>query len=382
MQMPEKNARLSIPDKVKAQLWVAAGGHCEFNCCNKPLDRNILTQQKVFVGQHAHIIGDSVHGPRGDAELSKKLSRDVSNLMLTCRECHWTIDSLPDDYPVDLLRRMKQRHEDRVQRLYALDETKDSVAIILRHPIKRVHLPHFTDTDVQSAILTNSDFCHAPSEHIIQLDYRSKAAREDDPHYWTELVKQMRDDFDRQLHLASTQRQPSHLSIFAFAPMPLLMQLGAIVGNKVEASTMQWNRIAESWKNPQQRELEQQAVSFDEVPPSQGLSLAVRLCLSGEVSVGAVEAVVPGLPVVRFGVPTPTPAVVESAEDVRHFRSQFTAFMAGVRNQGYRHLDVFPAMPMSLAVEFGRQLLPKVDPAIDVWDFQNSVFVKTLTLVF
>ena len=193
--MAEENVRLSIPDKVKAQLWVAAAGHCEFNCCNRPLDRTVLTQKKLFMAQHAHIIGDSVHGPRGDAALSKKLSQDVSNLMLTCRDCHWEIDRLEDDYPVDLLRKMKKRHEDRVQRLYALDETKDSIAVILRHPIKRIHVPNFTDTDVHSAILANSDFCHAPGEHIIQLDYRSRATREGDPAYWTELVTQMKDDY-------------------------------------------------------------------------------------------------------------------------------------------------------------------------------------------
>lgn len=141
----KKNVRLGIPEKVRAHLWVAAAGRCEFNCCNKPLDRNILTKQKIFVGQHAHIIGDSIHGPRGDAELSKKLSQDASNIMLTCRGCHWTIDQLPDDYPVELLRRMKKRHEDRIQRLYDLDECKDSVAVVLRHPIKRIHVPQFRE---------------------------------------------------------------------------------------------------------------------------------------------------------------------------------------------------------------------------------------------
>jgi hypothetical protein len=376
----EENVRLGIPDKIKAQLWVAAAGHCEFNCCNKPLDRTVLTQKKLFIAQHAHIIGDSVHGPRGDAALSKLLSQDVSNLMLTCRDCHWEIDRLPDDYPVELLRRMKKRHEDRVQRLYALDETKDSIAVILRHPIKRIHVPNFTDTDVHSAILANSDFCHAPGEHIIQLDYRSRATREGDPAYWSELVTQMKDDYNRQFHLASVAGHQPHLSIFAFAPMPLLMQLGAFIGNKVEASTMQWNRVAESWKQPEKRDLEAQVISFEDVPPSEGRALAVRMSLSGEVGLAAVEAAVPGVPVVRFGVPSPTPSLVESADDIRHFRSRFTAFMAAVSNAGYREMHVFPAMPLSLAVEFGRQLLPKAHPVVSIWDFQEGAFVWLLTL--
>jgi hypothetical protein len=378
--MADKNVRLGIPEKVRAHLWVAAAGRCEFNCCNKALDRNILTKQAIFVGQHAHIIGDSVHGPRGDPELSKQLSQDASNIMLTCRDCHWTIDRLPDDYPVDLLHRMKKRHEDRIQRLYDLDECKDSIAVVLRHPIKRIHVPQFTNKDVQTAILTNSDFCHAPAEHAVQLDYRSRAAREGDTDYWIELSKQLRDDYERQMHLAGREGHPAHLSIFAFGPIPLNMQLGALVGNKVEASTYQWDRVAENWKYRLERQYERQTMSHTVVPSSDGRDLALAVSLSGEIDRNAIEATVPGLPFVRFGVPGPTPELVENADDIRHFRSKFTALMADIRNKGYRRVHVFPALPLALAVEFGRQLLPKADPAIGVWDLQDRRFVPTLQL--
>lgn len=378
--MPEKNVRASIPDKVRAQLWVAAGGRCEFKGCNKPLDRNVLTQQALFLGQHAHIIGDSPKGPRGDRVLSKKLALDPTNLMLVCAPCHTTLDRLEADYDTELLRRMKKRHEDRIQRLYDIDETKDSVAVVLRHPIKRIHVPQFTDQDVQAAILTNSDFCHAPDEHMLQLDYRSRAAREGDPAYWRELVTQMKDDFNRQMQLAAQQGHPAHLSIFAFAPMPLNMQLGALVGNKVETSTFQWDRAAESWQFRKNREFERQGITFRQVPAGDGRELALAMSLSGEVNVAAIEAAVPDLPIVRFGVPSPTPALVEDADDVRHFRSTFTALMAAIRNAGYRRVHVFPAMPLSLSVEFGRQLLPKADPAISVWDMQDGPFVYTMDL--
>ena len=382
--MPDKNVRISIPDKVRAQLWVAAGGRCEFNCCNKRLDRNVLTRQDLFLGQHAHIIGDSPNGPRGNEALSKKLAHDPANLMLLCAPCHTTIDRLAGDYDADLLHRMKQRHEDRIQRLYDIDETKDSVAIVLRHPIKGIHAPQFSDRDVQAAILTNSDFCHAPSEHVVQLDYRKRAAREGDQAYWQELVKELKHDFESQMHLASLKGQtgPAHLSVFAFAPMPLNMQLGALIGNKVEASTFQWDRTAESWKFRAQRQLERQGISFDNIPPAEGRDLAVAMSLSGEVKPAAVRQAVNDANFVRFGVPNPSPALVEDADDVRHFRSRFTAFMAEVRNQGYARMHVFPAMPLSLSIELGRQLLPHADPAIGVWDLQDRRFVPTLQIQF
>jgi len=376
----DKNKRLGIPEKVRAHLWVAAAGHCQYNGCNKPLDRNILTQAKVFLGQHAHIIGDSIHGPRGDVELSKRLSQDASNILLVCAPCHLTIDKLADDYPVDLLRRMKKRHEERVQKLYDLDASKDSVAVVLLHPIKRIHVPQFSDTDVQRAILENSDFSHRPGGQLIELDYRTRASRESDATYWSELVKEMTDGFQRQLHyVASGGAQPGHLSICAFGPMPILMQLGALVGNKVEVSTFQWDRIGESWNFRKERMIERQVINYSQVP-SGGGEIALIVSMSGEVDRIAVEAVVPGMQVVRFGVPAPTPHLVEDAEDVLHFRTQFTALMAEIRNKGYKRIHVFPAMPLSHSVEFGRQLLPKVDPEIEVWDFNDGAFNRMLTL--
>jgi hypothetical protein len=37
-------------------------------------------------------------------------------------------------------------------------------------------------------------------------------------------------------------------------------------------------------------------------------------------------------------------------------------------------------MPLSFSVEFGRQLLPKADPAMEVWDYQQGKFVHALRL--
>jgi hypothetical protein len=376
-----ENKRLSVPDKVKAQLWVAAGGRCEFKCCNRRLDRNLITKQKLFAGEHAHIIGESVHGPRGDAGLSKKLAQDASNLMLVCRECHSTIDRLADDYPVNLLLEMKKVHEDRIQRLYDIKEAKESVPVVLRHPINKTHVPQFNSHEAEAAILRNSSFCNWPGQRGIDLDYRLTHTREQDPAYWTELAQQMRGDYERQLYLAGTSGHPQHLSIFAFAPMALNMQLGLLIGNKIEASTYQWSRTTQSWTFPEVRTTPRQMATFNTVPAdvSEGV-LAVKFSLSGEIRDSDVMAAIPGAPIIRFGVVSPTPMLVEDAEDVRQFRTDITKFLAQVRNAGYRRLEVFPAMPLSLAVEFGRQLLPKADPAISVWDYQDSKFTRALDL--
>lgn len=103
-----------IPTKVKSELWFKAHGRCEI--CNKPLYRDGLTMQQVNLSEYAHIIADSPKGPRGDETLSPLLAKDESNLILLCKDHHKLIDDAGGvaKYGVDLLRKYKRDHEERI----------------------------------------------------------------------------------------------------------------------------------------------------------------------------------------------------------------------------------------------------------------------------
>ena len=63
-------------------LWAISGGRCEYEGCNTPLYMDILTKKKYNKAYIAHIVADSLDGPRGDPERSEKLANEISNLML------------------------------------------------------------------------------------------------------------------------------------------------------------------------------------------------------------------------------------------------------------------------------------------------------------
>lgn len=124
-------------------------------------------------------------------------------------------------------------------------------------------------------------------------------------------------------------------------------------------------------------------VVVDSVTAPQSTDSQTRFSFFRSSLVSAVEEVVPGLPIVQFRVGKPTPMLVQEAADILRFRGRFTELMAEIRNQGYRRVHVFPAMPVSLAVEMGRQLLPKADPEMEIWDFHESKrFIRTVTISF
>ena len=87
-------------------LWAISGGRCEYEGCNTPLYMDILTKKKYNKAYIAHIVADSLDGPRGDPERSEKLANEISNLMLLCDPHHTLIDKDVANHPVELCRGM------------------------------------------------------------------------------------------------------------------------------------------------------------------------------------------------------------------------------------------------------------------------------------
>ncbi len=65
------------------------------------------------VGHEAHIVGESVQGPRGESSLTEIERNDYSNLILLCRNHHGVVDdaALAADFPIEKLHAMKAFHE-------------------------------------------------------------------------------------------------------------------------------------------------------------------------------------------------------------------------------------------------------------------------------
>lgn len=132
--MPNSNAleRRSLPRKTELLLWVRAGGRCEFDGCNEYLIAHHVTQRKGKYGEVAHIVAFSDAGPRGDDDRPEQI-HDVDNLMLLCHRCHVLIDrERPDDFPVNVLRKHKIEHEERILRLTEAKPHRRTTVLQLR----------------------------------------------------------------------------------------------------------------------------------------------------------------------------------------------------------------------------------------------------------
>lgn len=371
--MGETTSRVYVPIDVRRDLWVAAAGRCEFRGCNRPVDRDFLTKKLAYVGEFAHIIADSPNGPRGSEQKSKELAKDPTNLMLACLECHDRIDrgGKKNDYSVEQLQAMKRDHESRIESIYSADGVKDSLPIIMSFPVGS-HLPRIDIRDIHHAMLENCKFTRFPTDESIHIDKADFDEFDDCDEFWARAERAVTRVYETRIAPALTARSsPSHLTIAAFAPIPMLMKLGALIGDKTEASV--FDRPGERWLWDKAPNCPMPHFSWDvpEVMPAESgviISISNSACAPTDI------------PIVEFKALAPNRGIIRTSQHLQDFRSHFNAMLMKLNRAGVRILHLYPATPLSASVEIGRLLLPKTFEEVHVWEWQAPNWKKALRL--
>ncbi len=361
------NAR-EVPARTRLFLFVRAGGRCEFDGCNRYLLEHHLTKTDGVFAQMAHIWAFSERGPRGGRRRGKAVHA-LSNLMLLCPECHKLVDDHPDQYTEAVLRKHKKAHEDRVFMLTETRPDRHTVAIVLRARIggKAVSV---SLAEMQHAVAPR----YLGPRDVVEIDLTA-IPDESAGHYWRAGAEAIRSK-TRTLYEQIFESGPvRHVSVFALGPIPLLVYLGSCLSDKVPLTLHQRHRDTEGWRWKAKGEV----VSYESRALRDGsdpASVALLLSLSGRIRADDLPEVIDD----RFTVYEITLAGVEPTlrfldleESLRAFRDVFLGSMRRLvaSHAGLARLHLFPAVPAPVAVAVGRDLMPKRDPAVLVYDFDK-----------
>ncbi len=365
--------RAYIPSPVRVDLWVAAAGRCEFRGCCKAVDRDFLTKVKARVGEYAHIIADSPAGARGAPGDSEKLAADPTNLMLACFDCHARIDrdGKSNEFTADQLRAMKREHEARIERIYSATGVAESMPLVMSFPIG-AHVPVIDVRNIHYAMLTNSDFNRFPTPTSVHIDQSNFHLQDNDPDFWVNAQRALTQQYEQRVLPELTSRGgAAHLTIAGLAPIPMLMKLGALVGDKTPATVM--DLPGEKWLWDTHAACPEPSYTYN-VPASLPHEVSVVVSISGKVTHPT------GRDVVEFAAVAPNRGIIRTEAHLLAFRSQFNAFLQLLSGAGARVLYIHPATPLSASVEIGRMLLPKTFEEIHVMDWQAPDWKPTLRL--
>lgn len=373
-------SKTNIPQRVQSALWARAAGRCEYRGCNIDLVGDLIAgKQDGLYGFIAHVVADREDGPRGDPVRSPLLARSLENLMLMCAKHHKLIDTdAPAEHPENVLLGMKEAHEARIETNGGIDHERAS------------HVLRFGATIGKNEALVSTQAIfsamppdrHPATKTTIDLELLNSAYRDDEPAYWDLQKTNLDRLFADRIGGRIERQEIRHLSVFALAPQPLLIELGRLLYDIVPTTIHQRHREPSTWAWQRDRPVLDFLVS--EPPASASGPVALKLAVSATVTDDRIEKVLGSdVAIWTLTIAAPGNDVVRRPEDLSAFRTEIRKLYDDVKA---RHgvgtvLNVFPALPASLAVEVGRVWMPKADLSMTIYDNNRySGFLPTLTI--
>lgn len=372
----------NIPTPIKLLAFGRAAGRCEYRGCNKELTQDDLTKRPANLSAFAHIVADEPGGPRGDIALSPLLAKEISNLMVLCLDHHRMVDDPVNvkGHPVDLLMTMKAEHEDRVRRLTAIDGQHKTHMVFMEANIgPRKGL--ISAAQARQAVLP-----HYPVDEGTWIDLARLNIEDGRAIAWAVGMEDIDAAVATVIRPNVQRGLAKHVSVFALAPIPLLMYLGRAIGDISSGVAYQRHRATEDWlwRDPAPSD---QPIQIERPKDARGEHVAIRMSFSGKVHGVEVLRAAPDVGDCQYeiGVAEPRTDCIRTRVQLAQFSALARGLLAEIRG---RHgprvtIHVFPAVPNSIAVEFGKCLLPKADPLIEVYDlnWRLGAFNHALTLI-
>lgn len=296
--------------------------------------------------------------------------------MLLCKECHTEVDTeRPDDFPVDVLRKFKSDHEARIYRLTGLSKDRDTVAVLMKAQIAGRSMD-IADDEMQSAVAPN----YLRTRETVEIDLTKLPDRADTT-YWQAACSAIDSDIDRLKNVKSRENRTLRLSVFALAPIPLLIYLGSKLNDKQDVDIYQRHRIPETWtwqEGPGDAQFVTRKLT------NEGKNVALLVNVSGTNTVEIVTKTIGESEVYKLTLDglAPSLTVLRTRADLDRFSAAYMHALAIIRanHPTLEKLHLFPAVPAPVAIIMGRNRLPKVDPPLLAYDRDQRAggFVATI----
>lgn len=369
-----KITRKNVPLHTKLKLFGKSAGRCEFSGCNKLVWRNDLTLTDGNFGEVAHIIAASQDGPRGTEE-SANLQIEFSNLMLLCQQCHKEIDDNPDRYPSELLSEWKWKHEDRIeiQTKHPEDIHKSTVLLFSVNIGDRL-------VPINPEAYRNAMFSKYPTDEKGISITKNNFNGHNDAEYWQAFASEIQRKVKWSFEEGIDEEKIKHLSVFAIGPMPLLMFLGKCIGDTVPADLYQSHRNIDdtnqtwSWPKEEENTETRYVVKPHDINKS-SRNVAIVLSLSGKIKSDRYKRLVSeNFSVYEITIENPLPHFLKSRKQLEEFSREYRKLLNRIQDThgDSCQISMIPAVPAPIAVECGRVLLPKSDPEIFVYEYDDS----------
>ena len=365
-------------------MYVRAGGRCCF--CQAYLMEGQISGVPMKIGEMAHIVGAKIsqRSPRGEDPLPKEQREQAENLMLVCRGEHKEIDraGASDWATVDKLRRVKADHEGWIRRVTGLDRSRHTAVLRFVGNV-RGNAVDITKAAAAGAVLQSGDrypkFPLSADDFGFEIDVRPFG--DPSPGYWKQAAAHVDRIIDHKLREEVTAGKVDHVSVFAFALLPLLVHLGSKLDDAFAADIYDSHRATGSWEWPESMAAARFETSFP-ADSSAADEAVLILNVSGSIADAEVPPALADLPrwTLALSTATPGPGPLRSGADLAAFSTAVRNLFSEVerRAKHTQRMHVLAALPLSAAVELGRVHDAHVHPHLAIYHRAGGGYERAL----
>ncbi len=355
--MKQEPGRPAIPQTMQRELWGRAAGRCQFRGCNVLLYKDDLTQQQSNLGVISHIVSYSPKGPRGDIVRSNLLATDINNLMLTCRDHGKLIDDKAheEEYPEALLLACKSEHENRVRQATEQTDDAQTHVLLLQVPIDGQDVS-IHPTAAHRAILPR----YPTEEHPLVIDLSGTRLPAEGEAFFTLMAQSITNHLQAILTRRAGAPRIHHISVFALAPIPLLIHTGRCLGDIDSVDLYQRHRDQQDWAWKQDEDAD---VFYEVITPEPDADnerpIACLFSISGWMSRDRVTMALSREPLIyEIRAREPGRDFLRSRKRLELFAYEVRKLLVVLHDahERYRPIHVFPALPAPMAIAFGRSI--------------------------
>jgi hypothetical protein len=372
--------RGDIKETVRLAVWARAAGCCVM--CSMTLLGSRSYLHSVLVGELAHNVGATATAgsPRGLAEdIADREAEE--NLLLLCHACHRLIDN-QDHAPyftTGRLQALKKDHEGRI-RVAATTGGMRRTAALRVGGLVRGATALASQRQTADALLAEGYLGLVDSRW--QGDFLCRIAG--DPNrstYW----RAAQEEIDATLGLVEqsvASGEVEHLSIFAIAPIPLLVYLGSRLDDKTDTRLYQKQRDGDQgWRWDATASIHDFSTSASTgATPATEVVLAASL--TAEVQHTNLPDALQGLPYfeIRPQADGFGPGIFSHAATLQNFADGWRTLLAEVEKTCPRATKwhLIAAAPVTPAIEMGRAFMRGAQPPTEVYERQNGTYTPVV----
>ncbi len=358
----------TVSDKTRLILWTRAAGRCQYEGCNKLLLGDIISgAEKLNTAYVAHVVAREPEGPRGDPVRSPQLADDIKNVMLMCDTHHRLIDREEvEKHPEPRLLAMKKTHENRINSVAGIQNDMGTHVLLYGARIGEHDCPVSFDLAKQ-AVLPDR---YPLEKQGIPLNMVGCSFKDHEQQYWDTQIKNLSLQFQGEVGNRIQRGVIEHVSVFALAPQPLLIELGHLLSDIPAVDVFQLHREPKtwSWQNDGPR------IEFEINQPAgdqQAKTVALKLALSATVTDERITDVLGAeVPIWSITANSPHNDILRHRDDLSEFRILLRQTFDRIKAQYGEdaEIHVFPVLPVSAAIEVGRVWMPKADLPLIIYD--------------